>query len=159
VALVSPWLPFSPGTAAAEQITGYARIIDGDTIDVGRRRIRLYGIDAPEMHQQCRRSDARDAPLYHCGQDAKIALAVIIGSGPVSCEPRDHDRYGRTVAVCSAQGSDIAREMVREGWAVAYMRYSLAYVPDEIAARVSKRALWAGEFENPADWRHRRRGQ
>jgi endonuclease YncB( thermonuclease family) len=51
VALVSPWLPFFPGTAAAEQITGYARIIDGDTIDVGRRRIRLHGIDAPEMHQ------------------------------------------------------------------------------------------------------------
>jgi endonuclease YncB( thermonuclease family) len=88
-----------------------------------------------------------------------MALAVIIGSGPVTCEARDHDRYGRTVAVCTAQGLDIASEMVREGWAVAYTRYSLAYVPDEIAARVAKRALWAGEFETPADWRHRRRGQ
>jgi endonuclease YncB( thermonuclease family) len=45
--------------------------------------------------------------------------------------------------------------MVRQGWAVAYRRFSVAYVMDEIAARIASRALWAGEFDFPEEWRQR----
>jgi endonuclease YncB( thermonuclease family) len=150
---------FIATSAAAGQIVGYARVIDGDTLDVDRTRVRLHGIDAPERDQQCRREGSSVAVLYSCGQDATAALKRIIGSGTVACDPRDHDRYGRTIAVCTARGSDIAREMVRQGWAVAYTRFSNDYASDEVAARAAKRALWAGQFEMPEEWRWRHRGR
>jgi endonuclease YncB( thermonuclease family) len=156
VALFSPSLAFfalpsfMPTSAAAGQIAGYARVIDGDTIDIDGTRIRLHGIDAPELSQWCGRNGA---PVYPCGEDAKAALERIIGGAKVACEPRDHDRYGRTIGACVAHGLDVGREMVRQGWAVAYTRYSLAYVADEVAARAAKRALWAGDFESPEEWR------
>ena len=74
VAGVSPWLPFPPTIAAAEQIIGHARVIDGDTLEVRGTRIRLHGIDAPELQQQCRREGASAALTYPCGQEAKAAL-------------------------------------------------------------------------------------
>lgn len=143
-------------SSAAGRIAGAARVIDGDTIDVAGTRIRLYGIDAPETAQQCRRSSGGATLLYSCGRDARDALKRIIGGAAVTCDPRDRDRYGRTVAVCYARGSDIGREMVRQGWAVAYTRYSAAYAADETAARAAKRALWSGEFEAPEEWRRKR---
>jgi endonuclease YncB( thermonuclease family) len=156
VALFSPSLPFFAPlfvamSAPAGQIVGYARVVDGDTIEVQGTRIRLHGIDAPEMDQHCKRANVPVA----CGQEAKAALARIIGGGTVACDAHGLDRYGRTIASCVAHGSDIEREMVREGWAVAYTRYSLAYVADEVVARAAKRALWDGEFDAPEEWRHR----
>jgi hypothetical protein len=96
---------------------------------------------------------ATGAP-YRCGQEAAFALADKIGPHVVSCERRDTDRYGRTVAVCTAGGVDLIHWMVAQGEAIAYRHYSLAYVPDEDKARAAKLGLWAGEFENPADFRH-----
>jgi endonuclease YncB( thermonuclease family) len=139
--------------AAAETIAGRARVIDGDTIEVRHTRIRLHGIDAPELHQECHRKAAAVALVYPCGREARAALERIIGAGEVTCEGRDRDRYGRTVATCTARGNDIGREMVREGWAVAFTRYSRTYVADESEARAAGRGIWAGAFEIPADWR------
>jgi endonuclease YncB( thermonuclease family) len=144
-------------SAAAADLVGSPRIVDGDTLEVAGTKIRLYGIDAPELHQECRRSGGTVTLLYHCGRDAKAALGRIIGAGTVTCRGKDRDRYGRIVATCSAAGRDIGREMVREGWAVAYTRYSRAYVPDESAAKVAHAGLWSGEFEMPAEWRARHR--
>jgi endonuclease YncB( thermonuclease family) len=73
-------------------------VIDGDTIDVQGTRIRLFGIDPPEMHQQCRRGAGSISALYPCGRNAKAALERIIGGSSVSWDTRDHDRYGPTVA-------------------------------------------------------------
>lgn len=139
------------------RIVGQAHVLDGDTIEVHGRRIRLHGIDAPELQQECRRDAGRNATPYACGAEAKAALERIIRGNMVLCKPQGHDAYGRILAACTARSIDIGREMVRQGWAVAYTRYSLAYVLEEVEARIANRALWAGDFEKPEDWRHRRR--
>src|SRR5450759_2600163 len=61
---------------------------------------------------------------WRCGQQASFALADRIKRATISCEPRDRDRYGRTVAVCFKEDEDLNRWMVANGWAVAYRRYS-----------------------------------
>ena len=134
-------------------LRGVASVIDGDTLDIHDTRIRLFGIDAPERRQTC--LDEAGA-LWRCGQAAALALAEQIGRTAVTCATRDIDRYGRIVAVCHADGTDLNGWMVSQGHARAWARYSLDYVPAENAARILRRGLWAGGFVNPWDWR---RGQ
>ena len=99
------------------------------------------------------RRETAQGERWRCGRDAAIALADLIGRAPIQCDPQDIDRYGRVVAVCYQGNLDIGAEMVRAGWAVAYRRYSRAYVRDEDAARLAGRGLWAGVFQMPWDWR------
>ncbi|MCJ2095500.1 thermonuclease family protein [Methylobacterium sp. J-072] len=139
---------------AAEPITGRASVTDGDTVVIHGTRIRLFGIDAPESAQLCQDAAGKD---YRCGQRAALALADRIGEGPISCEPRDTDRYGRTVAVCRKGTEDLNAWMVQQGLATAYQRYSRDYVPAEATARAGKRGLWAGTFDPPSDWRRAKR--
>lgn len=105
----------------------------------------LHGIDAPESGQICQ---AQGKP-YRCGQQAALALADLIGSKTVRREERDHDRYGRTVAVCFVGGLDVEAWMVAQGWALAYRKYSSDYVGQEAAARAAQRGVWRGEFTAP----------
>ncbi|HZF30055.1 MAG TPA: thermonuclease family protein, partial [Gammaproteobacteria bacterium] len=115
----------------------------------GGTEVRLFGIDAPEGRQICRR-DGGDWP---CGSAAASKLAQIVGSGTLSCTEKDTDTYGRVVAVCTSGNVDVAREMVSAGFALAYRRYSKDYVAAEDAARTARRGLWSSEFANPWDWR------
>ena len=71
----------------------------------------------------------------------------------VACEERDRDRYGRVVAVCRHRAQDVNAWLVREGWALAYRRYSTAYVGEQADAKAAKRGVWRGEFVPPWDWR------
>ncbi len=128
-------------------------MIDGDTIDVGRTRVRLHGVDAPESGQSCIASGAR----WPCGRRATRALAERLGSRTVICEERDPDRYGRIVAVCRQDGRDINAWLVAKGWALAYRRYSRAYVDEERTARSAREGMWRGEFVAPWDWRRGKR--
>lgn len=133
------------------EIAGAASVIDGDTFDIGRTRIRLFGIDAPELSQHCRDGDGRS---YACGILAKEALNDMVRGKTVSCDPQDIDIYGRAVAVCTTGERDLNAAMVDAGLAVAYRHYSHSYVRDEEAARRDHRGLWAGSFEMPEDYRH-----
>ena len=90
---------------AASAVTCSARVIDGDTLDVGGVRIWLQGIDAPESGQSCRAGGKR----WACGREATRALAGRIGGRSVECQERDRDRYGRLVATCSASGEGSQR--------------------------------------------------
>ena len=128
----------SPADAAP--IVGVASVIDGDTIEIHSVRIRLHGIDAPESRQLCTRPTGE---RWRCGQQESLALSDQIGRSTVSCNPRDTDRYGRTVAVCSSRGVDLNGWLVTQGWAVAYRRYS----------RAARRGVWSGQFDMPWEWR------
>jgi len=141
-------------TLAAEPIVGRASVTDGDTVVIRDTRIRLHGIDAPESAQTCQDAAGKD---YRCGQAAALALSDRIGQSPISCEPRDTDRYGRTVAVCRKVDEDLNAWMVSQGHAIAYRRYSTDYVGAETAAKVAKRGIWAGTFQKPTDYRKGKR--
>lgn len=138
-----PWRDWFP----LETIAGGVRIVDGDSLFVGGREVRLVGIDAPELSQECRR-DGRGWP---CGRVARQELVALAGRSIVSCRVRGFDRYGRALARCEADGTDLGAAMVRAGHALA----SGAYESEEAAARAGGRGVWSGSFERPAAWRER----
>lgn len=139
--------------AHAETLSGNARVVDGDTLAVAGERIRLDGIDAPETSQPCTRNGRR----WACGRAATRAMRRLIGRNHVRCEVSGRDRYGRAIATCFAAGRDLQQQLVRQGLALAYRKYSTRYVPDEDAARAEGRGLWAGEFVEPWRWRRQQR--
>lgn len=139
---------------SATALTGPATIIDGDTLEISGRRVRLWGIDAPETSQLCNRA----AATYQCGRDAAQALTSHVEGRTITCSPQGHeDRYRRIVAVCRLEGSDLGGWMVLQGLAVDYPRYSQgAYAPEEETARKAKAGLWSGSFTLPWLWRSSR---
>jgi endonuclease YncB( thermonuclease family) len=134
----------------AQIVQGVASVIDGDTIEIHGNRIRIHGIDAPESNQICA---TRAGKRWLCGKDAANALADRIGRGSVRCVGQSVDRYQRLIAICSRGAEDLGGWMVQQGWAVAFRRFSLDYVPQEEAAERARRGMWAGTFDMPWDWR------
>ena len=144
------------GLAAAAlhaQPSGRASVSDGDSLEIAGQRVRLHGIDAPEWKQRC----TADSRQWRCGVAATRALKKRIGGEAVTCTPRDRDRYGRIVAVCRAGGVDLNAWMVAQGWALAYRRYSTAYVDEERAAQAAERGVWRGRLVAPWEWRRGKR--
>ncbi len=140
--------------APSNRVSGRAVVIDGDTLAIGTERLRIHGIDAPELAQGCERNGRR----YACGETAREVMARILGHGEVDCEQLDTDQYRRRIVRCrDQQGRDIGAEMVRQGWALAFTRFSQDYVQQEHEARLARRGLWAGSFDAPWDWRARQR--
>jgi endonuclease YncB( thermonuclease family) len=137
------------GADAPMQLAGTASVIDGDTLEIHRQRVRLDGIDAPESTQICR----RDGQVERCGQIAAWRLADLIGRAPATCEGKSYDRYGRMLAVCRRGDLNLNGAMVEAGQAVAYTRYSWRYLPEELRARAAGRGVWGTSFENPESWR------
>jgi|GEM_PF-793623 len=133
---------------------GGGRIIDGDSLRVDGREIRLFGIDAPEAVQMCK--TATGAP-WPCGRAAAQALRRLIAGAQVRCRMMDEDRYGRAVAVCRAGKRDLGAALVLAGLALAYRDHSLRYVGEERTAKAARRGLWQGRFEKPWVWRRKRR--
>lgn len=140
-------LTFAPSAAAIE-LAGHPRVVDGDGLVINGNRIRLHGIDAPEMAQRC--EGRRRVPIA-CGELARNALAGLIGEQEVRCETVTVDRFKRSVAVCRVGGLDLGREMVRLGWARAFARYSDVYIAGEAEAREARRGLrrLCGEADQP----------
>ena len=130
-------------------LTGIPIVIDGDTIRIGNTRIRPYGIDAPEVRQDCTVS----GKVWRCGQEAKNKLDKIIAKKLVTYSKKYMDRYRRVVAVCRAGSINLNAWMVENGWAVAYIRFFKDYVKDERNAKASPKGIWRGQFIMPWDWR------
>ena len=95
------------------------------------------------------------------GAAARAHLSALIAGRPVTVFPIDVDIHGRTVARIEAAGTDLCRAMVADGFAIAYRRFSTAYVADERTARARRRGLWAEcaftGIESPAAHRYQAR--
>ncbi|WP_322997541.1 thermonuclease family protein [Castellaniella sp.] len=141
--------------AHADDLVGRASVIDGDTLEIHGQRIRLEGIDAPESSQPCTHRET--GQNWRCGQRSALWLSDLIGAKPVTCISTGTDRYKRVLAHCSVGGQDVGSEMVRNGWAMAYVRYSTRYEPEEAEARKSGAGIWATDFDPPWDWRRGKR--
>ena len=126
------------------------KVIDGDSIVLYGRQIRLYGIDAPELKQECQTISLQP---WRCGSAARDELNRLIGSAKITCKVIYRDNYRRSISQCFANGQDIGEAMVRNGYAVAYQRYSGRYIDAETEARSNRRGIWAGVSEYPEQWR------
>jgi endonuclease YncB( thermonuclease family) len=127
-------------------LSGRASAVDGDTLRIGETRIRLLGFDAVEHDQTCR-NDAGEA--WDCGREARSFLAGLVKGETTSCAADGRDRYRRVLARCAVARSDLGEQMVHAGWAVAELEYGLALAD----ARLNRRGIWSGTFDDPADWR------
>ncbi len=145
----------------ANEITGVPKIIDGDTIHIDGYKIRLEGIDAPEIKQQCKKASLKILSNiglifykdYNCGIVSKEKLVEKIGRATIKCISSSKDRYKRYIATCFKNKTNLNQWLVRNGHAIAYRRYSKKYVTDEDLAKDNKLGLWKGKFMNPEKWR------
>ncbi|MEP1208265.1 MAG: thermonuclease family protein [Rhizobiaceae bacterium] len=141
------WLDQSSSTT----LSGAARIVDGDSLLVRGKSLRLMGIDAPELDQQCQLGSGP----WRCGRDARSALAALIDDRQVSCRTHGHDKYQRLLAICRSNGVELNARMVETGFAVDYG----GYAAEEGRARRNKLGLWRGDFDFPQEWRQANRSQ
>jgi endonuclease YncB( thermonuclease family) len=146
VAIALTSLSLAPLAAFA----GAARVVDGDTLEVGGEKFRLHGIDAPEKAQTCKAAAGRD---WACGQAAVAKMRALVGGKDVRCDRRDVDTYGRTIGVCTVDGMDINAAMVSAGLAWAFRRYSNDYVGLEDDARARGFGIWQADTEAAWDYR------
>ena len=140
--------------ANCKSLDNSIRIIDGDTIILNSEKIRFYGIDTPEKKQKCK---DRNGLSYPCGEFATNELKKIISSGQLFCKKRATDKYGRSISICYVNGVDINSLMVKNGWALAYRKYSRDYIDEEKEAKDKKMGMWAGKFIAPWRWRKLKR--
>lgn len=127
------------------RVKGFAQVVDGDSLVIGKLRCRLAGVDAPEHNQ----------PL---GPAARKALADLIADRPVSCKVLGTDHYRRRLIVCrNHKGQDVARELVRQGLAVVYGRRTRnrarRYWFVQLQARLMRRGMWGQKSMRPERWR------
>ena len=139
-------------------ISGIAKVTDGDTIRIKGKKIRFFGIDAPEKKQQCKKpwltiSFISFSKNYPCGQISTDKLKKKINNKLLICKWSNKDRYKRYIAECFKDKTNINAWMVRNGYAVAYRKYSKKFVSQEIFAKKEKLGLWSGTFMMPWDYR------
>ena len=137
------------GTALANTVIGVPIIIDGDTVSIGKERIRLHGIDAPEQEQTCMINNTE----WPCGRRSTTALRTIISDKVINCYGYKRDRYRRLIAVCHCGEIELNAYMVENGWALSYRRYSTDYVNQENTAKINSLGIWRGKFSPPWTWR------
>lgn len=132
---------------------GRARVVDGDTLAIGNDRLRLWGVDAPEIRQQC----LRNGQAFLCGEHVAEALRTYIGRDHVRCDFRDWnparalDHDDRAVVRCTVRGVDLADWLTSRGLAVPYFVGN--YRSSAMRACEARLGLWAGSFARPSSYR------
>jgi endonuclease YncB( thermonuclease family) len=133
---------------SAQSLRGTARVVDGDSIVVGDKQVRLNGLDAVELDQPCLRKDGSSWP---CGEAARDALVSLVDGHTVICQ---RAVLGSVyVGDCRMGDLKINRWVLLNGWAAIDRRGSRRYVGFETKARKAELNIWSGEFERPWIWR------
>lgn len=127
-------------------------VLDGDSLRIGPRNIRLKGVDAVELRQSC---TGADGGQWSCGMEARQALQDVVALGALQCEAHEGDQFGRAIAHCSVAGvSDVAARLVSAGWAVSGDGARAgAYASEQQQAKSAGKGIWRGTFQRPAEWR------
>ena len=125
------------------------KAVDGDTLTRGDERIRLKGIDAPELNQLCYDENTNS---YKCGEEALEFLQNLMKNNSVNCKcQKKRDRYKRKLCECFVSTLSLNQEMVSAGYAVSYKSKKFEELENE--AREHKYGLWRGKFMRPAIYR------
>lgn len=154
--LTSPSAPaWAQRGEVQDVVSGYPSITDGDTIKFSPQyKIRFQGVDTPETNPVVQTCKDADGAVYGCGKAATNALTAQIGDSEVTCELHGRDGFGgRFVGTCYANGEDLNRWMVRNGYGVAYRKFGDDYNADEDEARRERLGLWQGAFVRPDAFR------
>ena len=132
------------------------KVVDGDSLEIGSRRLRLLGIDSPEYVQNCYDKNHKK---YSCGIKAKQYMEKLVAKGNIECREMSKDRYNRSLSVCYSGSENLNEAMVRAGWAVAYRDEEGIYERAEYEAKEHKRGVWQGKFMRPELFRVKNRRQ
>jgi len=127
------------------------RVVDGETLRLGERVVRLHGLAAPERGARC--GGAR-GEAFDCGAAAAGHLAALVAGQPLLCRLRGRDGFQRALAVCEAAGREVNGALVAAGYALADGSGDPALAAREAAAWTARAGLWA-EGAAPPDWRER----
>ena len=96
---------------AAIAASGALQVIDGDTLIIGAEKIRLVGVDAPEI------SGAKCPAERALGRLAADRLRMLTKGKSVDVDRSGFDRYGRTLAVILVDGDNVGSALIAEGYA------------------------------------------
>ena len=135
-------------------VQGRAHVHDGDTFTVSGVKIRLFGVDAPEMDQTCKMPDGSD---WACGRWSRDQVREMLKGQELRCVKRVFDKYGRMVARCYLGKQDLAEMLVRDGIVFSYASFSRDYISVEKTAAVAGRGLWVAKVISPAEFRRQKR--
>lgn len=144
-------LVLGSGTAAAQDVGGRASVVQADQISIGGRRISLFGIDSPDPDQdrECTAKGVR----YGCASNAKRALETLVDLGPAACVDSGKKNYiGFAYMTCTVNGQDLGAELVRQGWALAFLPQSDRYKDLQAEAKAAKRGLWQDGIRFTVPW-------
>ena len=134
---------------AANSALAQVKVVDGDSLEIGDRRIRLDGIDAPEFVQTCFTALGEE---YACGKEALDFVEELIKDKPVDCRCLpEKDRYGRELCECFVDDVSVNTALVQAGWAMSYR--DAKYDELQAKAEAAKCGIWQGKFMRPALFR------
>ena len=149
-------------SADISSIHGKTEVIDGDTIKIKGLSIRLFGIDAPEKKQLCKKPylsffTFTFSQNYACGLISTNSLKKFINNKIILCKIEKKDFFKRYLGTCFKGKTNINSWLVKNGYALAFRKYSKKYLNEEFYAKNNKIGLWQGNFEAPWEWRKKKK--
>ncbi|MBK1659708.1 thermonuclease family protein [Paracraurococcus ruber] len=130
---------------------GEVRVLDGETLRLGERVLRLHALRVPERGAATCRDPA--GRTVDCAAAAAAALASLVAGRDVACRVQGEDRHGRAIGTCEAGGVELNASLVAAGWALADGGAAPALAALEGAARQGGRGAWASAVPAPETWR------